>query len=88
MTSIHLLIPDSRVLRGVLIDTVEGVTAALTVSGWRNTCLSMGTCTLVIYAQYQFVSFYHSFTLVLGPHSITRFVQLGSLEGHIVSCQM
>ncbi len=41
--NIHLPIPDSRVLPDALTATVEGVMAALTVSGWRNTCLSMGT---------------------------------------------
>lgn len=49
MTSIHLPIPDSHVPPDVLTATVEGVTAALTVSGWRNTCLSMGAYTLVLY---------------------------------------
>lgn len=48
MTSIHLPIPDSPVPPDALTATVEGVTAALTVSGWRSTCLSMGMFVLLI----------------------------------------
>lgn len=46
--STHLPIPDSHVPPDVLTATAVGVTDALTVSGWKNTCLSMGTCTLVL----------------------------------------
>lgn len=82
--SIHLPIPDSHVPPDAPTATVEEVTAALTVSGWRNTCSFMG-----IYIIYINLSLYGLLSCSLSsPVTSSLLLQLGSLEGHLVSCQM
>lgn len=52
--STHQPILGSRVPLGALTAILAGVMAAPTVSGWRNTCLSMGTKTVCHYIIFLF----------------------------------